>query len=68
MNRGLRFRMYRADSRLVRAIFEANGFRETTGSEWSCTWAGSHLKPYMLQCLQPWQKVLLLLKHTDNCR
>uniref|UniRef100_A0A8C6Y946 Tubulin--tyrosine ligase-like protein 5 n=1 Tax=Naja naja TaxID=35670 RepID=A0A8C6Y946_NAJNA len=55
----LSFKIVRTDSRLVRSILSAHGFREVhpSSNEYNLMWTGSHLKPYVLRTLTDIQKV-----------
>uniref|UniRef100_A0A8D2LMI9 Tubulin--tyrosine ligase-like protein 5 n=1 Tax=Varanus komodoensis TaxID=61221 RepID=A0A8D2LMI9_VARKO len=55
----LSFKIVRTDSRLVRSILSAHGFREVhpSSNEYNLMWTGSHLKPYILRTLTDIQKV-----------
>ncbi|XP_042329050.1 tubulin polyglutamylase TTLL5 isoform X7 [Sceloporus undulatus] len=55
----LAFKIVRTDSRLVRSILSAHGFREVhpSSNEYNLMWTGSHLKPYVLRSLTDIQKV-----------
>ncbi|KAJ7345019.1 hypothetical protein JRQ81_000969 [Phrynocephalus forsythii] len=55
----LSFKIVRTDSRLVRSILSAHGFREVhpSSNEYNLMWTGSHLKPYILRTLSDIQKV-----------
>ncbi|XP_009278996.1 PREDICTED: tubulin polyglutamylase TTLL5 [Aptenodytes forsteri] len=55
----LSYKIVRTDSRLVRSILTAHGFREVhpNSSDYNLMWTGSHLKPYLLRSLTDIQKV-----------
>ncbi|KAH0620483.1 hypothetical protein JD844_020998 [Phrynosoma platyrhinos] len=55
----LAFKIVKTDSRLVRSILSAHGFREVhpSSNEYNLMWTGSHLKPYVLRSLTDIQKV-----------
>ncbi|XP_053118488.1 tubulin polyglutamylase TTLL5 isoform X5 [Hemicordylus capensis] len=55
----LSYKIVRTDSRLVRSILSAHGFREVhpSSSEYNLMWTGTHLKPYILRTLTDLQKV-----------
>ncbi|NXW58141.1 TTLL5 polyglutamylase, partial [Eurystomus gularis] len=55
----LSYKIVRTDSRLVRSILTAHGFREAhpNSSDYNLMWTGSHLKPYLLRSLTDIQKV-----------
>jgi len=42
---------------LIRWILEQHGFQETESSDWNVMWMGVHLKPYMMQGMNKFQKV-----------
>ncbi|KAG8126344.1 hypothetical protein E2320_021434 [Naja naja] len=58
----LSFKIVRTDSRLVRSILSAHGFREVhpSSNEYNLMWTGSHLKPYVLRTLTDIQKTFIL--------
>ncbi|XP_037551299.1 tubulin polyglutamylase TTLL5 [Nematolebias whitei] len=53
------FKIVRTESRLVRRILTNHGFNEVhpNSTDFNLMWTGSHLKPYVLRCLQDYQKV-----------
>uniref|UniRef100_A0A3Q2ZHX2 Tubulin--tyrosine ligase-like protein 5 n=1 Tax=Kryptolebias marmoratus TaxID=37003 RepID=A0A3Q2ZHX2_KRYMA len=53
------FKIVRTESRLVRRILANHGFLEVhpNSNDFNLMWTGSHLKPYVLRCLQDYQKV-----------
>ncbi|XP_019712934.1 tubulin polyglutamylase TTLL5 isoform X1 [Hippocampus comes] len=53
------FKIVRTESRLVRGILTNHGFHEvhSNSNDFNLMWTGSHLKPYLLQNLQDFQKV-----------
>ncbi|NWS73545.1 TTLL5 polyglutamylase, partial [Crotophaga sulcirostris] len=55
----LSYKIVQTDSRLVRSILTAHGFREVqaNSSEYNLMWTGSHLKSYLLRSLTDIQKV-----------
>ncbi|XP_048340915.1 tubulin polyglutamylase TTLL5 isoform X3 [Sphaerodactylus townsendi] len=55
----LSYKIVRTDSRLVRSLLTAHGFREVhpSSTEYNLMWTGSHLKPYVLRTLSDIQKV-----------
>ncbi|XP_077179388.1 tubulin polyglutamylase TTLL5 isoform X2 [Paroedura picta] len=55
----LSYKIVRTDSRLVRSLLTAHGFREVhpSSNEYNLMWTGSHLKPYVLRTLTDIQKV-----------
>nr|XP_056706712.1 tubulin polyglutamylase TTLL5 [Euleptes europaea] len=55
----LSYKIVRTDSRLVRSLLSAHGFREVhpSSNEYNLMWTGSHLKPYILRTLTDIQKV-----------
>ncbi|XP_066483529.1 tubulin polyglutamylase TTLL5 isoform X2 [Tiliqua scincoides] len=55
----LSYKIVRTDSRLVRSVLTAHGFREVhpSSNEYNLMWTGSHLKPYLLRTLTDIQKV-----------
>ncbi|XP_060118937.1 tubulin polyglutamylase TTLL5 isoform X2 [Heteronotia binoei] len=55
----LSYKIVRTDSRLVRSLLAAHGFREVhpSSTEYNLMWTGSHLKPYVLRTLTDIQKV-----------
>ncbi|XP_054826966.1 tubulin polyglutamylase TTLL5 isoform X2 [Eublepharis macularius] len=55
----LSYKIVRTDSRLVRSLLTAHGFREVhpSSNEYNLMWTGSHLKPYILRTLTDIQKV-----------
>ncbi|NXP54728.1 TTLL5 polyglutamylase, partial [Heliornis fulica] len=55
----LSYKIVRTDSRLVRSILSAHGFREVhpNSNDYNLMWTGSHLKPYLLRSLTDIQKV-----------
>lgn len=53
----LLYKMCKTESRLIRRVLEHHGFQETEGSDWNLMWMGVHLKPYMMQGMNKYQKV-----------
>ncbi|KFO24268.1 Tubulin polyglutamylase TTLL5 [Fukomys damarensis] len=55
----LSYKIVRTDSRLVRSILTAHGFREVhpSSTDYNLMWTGSHLKPFLLRTLSEAQKV-----------
>ncbi|NWH62515.1 TTLL5 polyglutamylase, partial [Geococcyx californianus] len=55
----LSYKIVQTDSRLVRSILTAHGFREVhaNSTEYNLMWTGSHLKSYLLRSLTDIQKV-----------
>ncbi|XP_072314129.1 tubulin polyglutamylase TTLL5 [Eucyclogobius newberryi] len=53
------FKIVRTESRLVRGLLTNHGFHEVhpNNNDFNLMWTGSHLKPYILRCLQDFQKV-----------
>lgn len=55
----LTFKMMRNECKLVRSILEGHGLRECPSyiNEYNLMWTGTHLKPYLLRGMMPFQRV-----------
>jgi len=49
--------MVKADAKLVKAIFETNGFVHTEGHDWNVLWSSQSFKPHIYDNLNEYQKV-----------
>ncbi|KAM9294337.1 tubulin polyglutamylase TTLL5 [Gastrophryne carolinensis] len=55
----LAYKMVRTDSRVVRSLLSAHGFREVNANsnDFNLMWTGSHVKPHLLRNLASFQRV-----------
>lgn len=56
-NSELLFKMLRFDNKLLRSVFEANGFNHTESHEWNVLWSSSSCKTYIYEGLNEYQKI-----------
>jgi|LauGreDrversion4_2_1035121.scaffolds.fasta_scaffold63899_2 hypothetical protein len=56
-NSELLFKMLRFDNKLLRSLFEANGFTHTESHEWNVLWSSSSCKSYIYEGLNEYQKI-----------
>lgn len=54
--------MVKADAKLVKAIFETNGFVHTEGHDWNVLWSSQSYKSHIYENLNEYQK----LNHFPN--
>jgi hypothetical protein len=50
-NSELLYKILRGETRLVRSVFEANGFNYTESHEWNILWSNSNCKGYLYEGL-----------------
>lgn len=53
----LLYKILRGDTKLVRSLFEANGFTHTESHEWNVLWSSSSCKSYLYEGLNEYQKI-----------
>jgi tubulin polyglutamylase TTLL5 len=56
-NSELLYKMLRFDNKLLRSIFECNGFSHTESHEWNILWSSSSCKSYLYEGLNEYQKI-----------
>ena len=56
-NSELLYKMLRFDNKLLRSIFECNGFGNTESHEWNILWSSSSCKSYLYEGLNEYQKI-----------
>ena len=56
-NSELLFKMLRFDNKLLRSLFEFNGFSHTESHEWNVLWSSSSCKSYLYEGLNEYQKI-----------
>ena len=56
-NSELLYKILRFDNKLVRSMFEANGFSHTESHEWNVLWSSSSCKSYLYEGLNEYQKI-----------
>ena len=56
-NSELLYKMLRFDNKLLRSIFECNGFSHTESHEWNILWSSSTCKSYLYEGLNEYQKI-----------
>jgi hypothetical protein len=53
----LLYKMHKADAKLVKAVFESNGFVTTEGHDWNILWSSRGVEPHVYDELQEYQKI-----------
>jgi len=53
----LLYKILQGDTKLVRSLLEANGFKHTESHEWNILWASSSCKQYLYEGLNEYQKI-----------
>jgi hypothetical protein len=56
-NSELLYKMLRFDNKLIRSVFENNGFAATESHEWNVLWSSSSCKSYLYEGLNEYQKI-----------
>jgi len=51
------FKMVKADAKLVKAVFETNGFQQTEGNEWNVLWTSQSIKSFIYEAMTENQKI-----------
>ena len=49
--------MHRADAKLVKAVFETNGFVATEGHDWNVMWSSRGVDTHIYEELQDYQRI-----------
>ena len=56
-NSELLYKMLRFENKLLRTVFESNGFASTDSHEWNILWTASSCKAYLYEGLNEHQKL-----------
>jgi tubulin polyglutamylase TTLL5 len=56
-SKDLLYKVLRGDTKLVRSIFEAHGFKYTESHEWNMLWSSGICKNYLYEGLNEYQKI-----------
>lgn len=51
------YKMHKADSKLVKAVFETNSFALTDGHDWNVMWSSRGVDTHIYEELQEYQKI-----------
>ena len=49
--------MVKADAKIVKAVFETNGFGQTEGNEWNVLWTSQSVKQFIYDQMNEFQKI-----------
>jgi len=53
----LQYKLLRSEAKLVQSVFEANGFVMTEGHSWNVIWSNGHIKNYVYEGINSYQRI-----------
>ena len=53
----MQFKILKSDAKLVQRTFEVNGLLSTEGHSWNVIWCNGHIKPYVYEGVNPYQRI-----------